>query len=68
MVQAIKAQGPIQATLVLAYDYDGVMLLAAAAKQAGTVTDATAIAKALESLPPGAAQTGVLSQYHYSAT
>jgi branched-chain amino acid transport system substrate-binding protein len=68
MVNAIKAQGPIQATLVLAYDYDGVMLLAAAAKQANTVTDAAALAKALESLPPGTAQTGVLSAYHFSAT
>ncbi len=68
MINAIKAQGPIQATLVLAYDYDGVMLLAAAAKQANTVTDVTALAKALESLPPGGAQTGVLSAYHFSST
>ncbi len=68
MIDAIKAQGPVQATLVLAYDYDGVMLLAAAAKQAGGVNDATALAKAIESLPPGGAQTGVLSQYHFSAT
>jgi branched-chain amino acid transport system substrate-binding protein len=68
MIAALKRQGPVAASLVLAYDYDGVQLLTAGAKAAGTVTDTAAIAKAIENLKPGDAKTGVFPAYHYSAS
>jgi branched-chain amino acid transport system substrate-binding protein len=68
MIQALKAQGAIQATLVLAYDYDGLQLSAAAAKKANTTTDVAALAKAIEGLGAGEANTGVFEQYYYSST
>jgi branched-chain amino acid transport system substrate-binding protein len=68
MINALKEQGPIPASLVLGYDYDGVQLLAAGAKAAGTVTDTAAIAKAIEGLKAGDAATGVFPQYFFSAT
>jgi branched-chain amino acid transport system substrate-binding protein len=68
MISALKAQGPIPASLVLAYDYDGVQLLAAAAKAANTVTDTSAIAKAIENLKAGDAKTGVFPRYYFSTT
>lgn len=66
MISALKAQGAINATLVLAYDYDGLQLAAAAAKKAGTTTDTAAIAKAIEGLGAGDASTGVFEQYYFT--
>lgn len=68
MIAALKAQGSVPASLVLAYDYDGVQLLAAGAKSANSVTDTGAIAKAIEGLKVGDAKTGVFPQYFFSAT
>jgi branched-chain amino acid transport system substrate-binding protein len=68
MIAALKAQGSVPASLVLAYDYDGVQLLAAGAKSANSVTDTAAIAKAIEGLKAGDAKTGVFPQYFFSAT
>lgn len=68
MIQALSGQGSIPASLVLAYDYDGLQLLAAAAKKANTTTDAAALAKAIEGLGAGEAQTGVFERYYFTAT
>jgi branched-chain amino acid transport system substrate-binding protein len=65
MIKAIKQQGAIQASLILAYQYDAVQLFAAAATEANTVTDADAIAKALTELGPGDAKTGVFERYYF---
>jgi branched-chain amino acid transport system substrate-binding protein len=67
MIQALAAQGSIQASLVLAYDYDGLQLVAAAAKKANTTTDTAALAKAIEGLGAGEANTGVFEQYFFTA-
>jgi branched-chain amino acid transport system substrate-binding protein len=68
MIAALKRQGPVPASLVLAYEYDGVQLLAAGAKAAGTVTDPDAIAKAIVDLKPGDAKTGVFPSYNFTST
>jgi branched-chain amino acid transport system substrate-binding protein len=68
IISTIKASGTIDTVITLAESYDGVQLLIAAAKQAGTVTDVAAIAKALETLPSGSAATGIYANYAYSAT
>jgi branched-chain amino acid transport system substrate-binding protein len=68
MIAALKAQAEIQATLVLAYDYDGVQLFAAAAKKANTTTDVAALAKGIESLGDGDANTGVFERYYFTSS
>ena len=66
LIQGMKAQGPIPAPLILAYMYDGVILAAAGAQQAGTTTDGAAIAKAVEGIT--SAPTAIFATYHFSAT
>jgi branched-chain amino acid transport system substrate-binding protein len=66
MIQGMKALGPIPAPLILAYMYDGVILAAAGAQQAGTTTDGAAIAMAVDSLAN--APTAIFSTYHFSST
>ncbi len=66
MIGALKAQGAVPASLVLAYDYDGLQLLAAAAKKANTTTDTAALAKAIEGLGAGEANTGVFERYYFT--
>jgi branched-chain amino acid transport system substrate-binding protein len=68
MLSAFKQEGSIPGPLILAYQYDSLQMFAAAAKQAGTVTDVAAIAKAMGHLKPGSAQTGVFARYNYSPT
>jgi branched-chain amino acid transport system substrate-binding protein len=68
VVSAMAAFGQITAPLILAYDYDALPLIAAAAKYAHS-TDPTVLAKALAN--PAAiagAHTVVLSGYHFTAT
>jgi branched-chain amino acid transport system substrate-binding protein len=66
LIQGMKSLGPIPAPLILAYMYDGVILAAAGAQQAGTTTDGAAIAKAVESITN--APTAIFSTYHFSPT
>lgn len=68
VVSAMAAFGTITAPLILAYDYDGLPLIAAAAKYAHS-TDPSVLAKALTN--PAAiagARTIVLSGYHFTAS
>jgi branched-chain amino acid transport system substrate-binding protein len=54
-------------SLIFGYQYDSVMLLAAAAKQADSLKPA-AITKALTHLKENSAKTGVFAQYHFNTT
>jgi len=66
-VAAMRAIGPIRSTLLLAYNYDALPLVQAAAEQAGS-TDPAPLAKALEDPKVhAAAETAILSRYNYSA-
>ncbi|MDG3010126.1 amino acid ABC transporter substrate-binding protein [Rhodococcus sp. D2-41] len=68
MVDTMASLGKIPAPLILADNYDAFQLVAAAAKQAGTTTDAKKLASALESDQVQAnAKTAFLPRYHYSA-
>jgi branched-chain amino acid transport system substrate-binding protein len=70
VVQAVtrmKAIGPIKSTLILAYNYDALPLVQAAASQAGS-TDPAALAKALEDPKVlQQAKTAILSRYNFTA-
>jgi branched-chain amino acid transport system substrate-binding protein len=64
----MKGLGPIKATLILAYNYDALPLVMAAADKAGS-TDAKAIATALErSDTQQAAKTAILARYNYTVS
>ncbi|MFG1945850.1 ABC transporter substrate-binding protein [Nonomuraea sp. NPDC048826] len=66
-VEKMKALGGIKGAMVNVLGYDGVLLIAAGAKSAGS-TDAAAIAKALEDPQVnGNAGTAVYGSYPYSA-
>lgn len=67
-VDAMKKIGEIPSTLINAYNYDALPLVAAAAKKVGKADDPTALAKALED--PSAqhsAKVAVLQGYHFTA-
>jgi branched-chain amino acid transport system substrate-binding protein len=65
-VGAMKALGPIKASLIVAYNLDSMPLIAAAAKAAGS-TDAKAIAAALETdAVTTAAHTVILKKYNFT--
>lgn len=67
-VARMKAIGEIKATLILAYNYDALLLVKAAAEKVGT-TDAAALAKALEDpAVQEAANTVIISRYGFTAT
>jgi branched-chain amino acid transport system substrate-binding protein len=66
MIAAMNSQGGLSGPLISAYPYDGLMLFAAAATKAGTVTDATKIAPDVIGLTD--AGTGIFPQYFYTAT
>lgn len=68
MITALKAQGPIPGSLITAYPYDGVQLLAAAATKAKTVTDVNAIAAAVLGLTSSQAKTAIFPQYYYTTS
>ncbi|NIH83886.1 ABC transporter substrate-binding protein [Amycolatopsis granulosa] len=71
-VAAMKAKaegGVIPSTLINAYNYDALALVAAAAADVGKADDPSAIAKAIEKPEVLArAKTAILHDYHYSAT
>lgn len=68
MVDGMKSQGEISSTLILADNYDALVLVAAAAEKAGSSTDAQALAAALEDQEVlDGAQTAFLPRYHFSA-
>lgn len=67
-VEAMLSIAPIKATLILAYNYDAVMLLKAAAESVGSTGDASALAAALEDPEVTKnAETAILNQYIFSA-
>ena len=67
-VQAMLELGPIKATLILAYNYDAVILIKAAAESVGSADDSEALAAALEDEAVTlAAPTAMLSHYIFSA-
>lgn len=67
MISAMSSQGGLSGPLISAYPYDGLMLFAAAAKKAGTISDPAAIAKAVIGLSVQESQTGIFPQYFYTA-
>jgi branched-chain amino acid transport system substrate-binding protein len=66
MIQAMNSQGGLSGPLISAYPYDGLMLFAAAAKKAGSIDDAAAIAKDVIGLTDADEQTGIFPQYYYT--
>jgi branched-chain amino acid transport system substrate-binding protein len=65
----MKSLGKIRSTLILAYNYDALPLVAAAAGKAGSLDDPQALAKALEDKSVQAkAKTAILRGYHFTAT
>lgn len=68
MISALKEQGPIPASLILAYMYDGVILAAEGAKAAGTTTNGAAIAAAVARLAPGGPPTAIFPSYHFTSS
>ncbi|MDG3009523.1 amino acid ABC transporter substrate-binding protein [Rhodococcus sp. D2-41] len=69
MVDTMASLGAIPGSVELAANYDAFPLLASAAKQAGTTTDAAKLATALESpVVQQNAQTAYLPRYHFDAT
>jgi branched-chain amino acid transport system substrate-binding protein len=66
MITALKGQGTIIGSLITAYNYDGVQMLAAAATKANSVTNVSSIATAVIGLT--GAKTGIFPQYNYSTT
>jgi branched-chain amino acid transport system substrate-binding protein len=68
MVATMRRLGEIQAALIVAYNYDGLFLAAAAAQDAGS-TDAEAMARSMEKPQvQQAANTAVLDRYNFSDT
>jgi len=67
-VEAMTSLGEIKSTLILAYNYDSLPLIKAAAESVGSLDDPAAIAKALEDTAVTAeAKTAILGQYNFSA-
>ncbi|MFE7244046.1 ABC transporter substrate-binding protein [Streptomyces sp. NPDC057580] len=66
-VARMKKHGPIKATLILAYNYDALPLVVAAAEAAGS-TDAGKIAKALETpAVQDKAKTAIINHYGFTS-
>ncbi|WP_187413839.1 ABC transporter substrate-binding protein [Micromonospora sp. MP36] len=68
MITALKKEGEIKLPLNVYYAYDAVMLAAKAAEKAGTITDAKAEAKALETFTPQETGLWALGKYTFTAT
>ena len=67
-VDAMTSIGQIKATLILAYNFDSLPLVKAAAESVGSLDDPTKIAKALEdSKVTSSAKTAILKQYNFSS-
>jgi branched-chain amino acid transport system substrate-binding protein len=68
MIEAMTSLGTIETTLIQAYNYDALRLVAAAAESIGSSDDAEALAEALEDPEVHeAADTAVLPSYNFSA-
>lgn len=68
MIEAMSSIGTIETTLIQAYNYDALRLVAAAAESIGSSDDAEALAEALEDPEvQKAADTAVLPGYNYTA-
>lgn len=67
MIEALGAQGEISMPLNTYFVYDAIMLAAAAAEQAGTISDAEKLAQTLESFTGDEEGLWALSRYSYSA-
>lgn len=68
LVETMTGLGEIPTTLILAYHYDALPLVAAAAEHVGATDDATALAEALENQEVlDKAKTVVLDSYHFTA-
>ncbi|MGW0176768.1 ABC transporter substrate-binding protein [Rhodococcus sp. NPDC003322] len=68
MVDTMASLGAIPSTLLLASNYDAFPLVAAAARKAGTTTDAEQLARALEvDEVQENAKTAFVSRYHFTA-
>lgn len=66
-VDTMKSIGKIKSTLILAYNYDAMPLIAAAAEKAGTSDDPEKLAKALEDdSVTEAAKTVILQKYNFT--
>lgn len=66
-VEAMLAKGDIKATLILAFNYDAVVLLKAAVESVGSAEDADAVTAALENPEvTRSAPTAMLSEYVFS--
>lgn len=66
-VEAMLSLGEIKATLILAYNYDALILINAAAESIGSADDPTALAKAIEDPKiSGEADTAILQKYIFS--
>ena len=62
----MKTHGEIPASLILAYNYDSLILVQAAAEETGS-TDPAELAEALESADVlEAAPTAIIGTYHFS--
>jgi branched-chain amino acid transport system substrate-binding protein len=68
MLNAFQQAGGANGSVSDATNYDGLMMAAAAAKIAGTITNVNALVSAIQGLQPGQAATGVYPYYQYSAT
>ena len=67
-VETMLSLGSINASLILAYNYDAFPLIKAAAEKAGSLDDPAALAKALEdSSVTDSAETVILKNYNFTA-
>jgi branched-chain amino acid transport system substrate-binding protein len=65
-VALMKSLGEIKSTLINAYNYDGVLLMVAAAKQAGSSDDAKIATALVDPAVQKAAQTAMVSLYAFT--
>lgn len=68
MISQLRALGPIPASLELAWDYDALLMVAAAAKATHTTTNVAELAQSLASGGGDSAQTGVFSRYGFTSS
>jgi len=67
-VEAMTSVGEIRTSLIQAWNYDGLMLVAAAAKAVGSADDPAKLAAALEDRTvTGGAKTALFTSYNFSA-
>jgi branched-chain amino acid transport system substrate-binding protein len=67
-VKAMTSLGKIESTLILAFNYDTLPLVAAAAKYAHSTTTAALAAALVKPAVQAAAKTAILSRYNFTVT